>query len=87
MDKRRCRFPDNEKKKLLYLLIKNHPRRQKLTDCSFCVDRIIEGESCIIQATINKNPNTGEDDFHLVINGDGYNEYDTDKFKELLIYF
>jgi hypothetical protein len=80
-------FTEEEKQKLLYLLVKKHHGRHKLSSRSFYVSKIINGKPCILQTTINENPITKQDEFHLVINGDGYNEYDTDKFKELLIHF
>ncbi|MBT2289684.1 hypothetical protein J7E73_11165 [Paenibacillus albidus] len=81
-------FTDNEKQKLLYLLVKKHPRRQELNTRSFCVHQNIMELSCVLQTTINENPHTGQDELHVVISGGhGYNEYGTEKFKELLIHF
>lgn len=80
-------FTDHEKQKLLYLLVKNHPRPQKLNTRSFCVHKSIQELHCVLQTTINENPR-GKDELHVVISGGhGYNEYGTEKFMELLPHF
>jgi len=81
-------FTDDEKKKFLYLLIKNHHKKQYLSERSYCIHRNILEVPCVLQATINKKPHTEQDEVHVVISGGhGYNEYGSDEFKELLIHF
>ena len=80
-------FTDHEKKKLLYLLVKKHPKHQQIASRSFCVRKTIQQLSCGLQTTINKNP-SGQHEFHVVINGEhGYNEFGSEKFMELLTHF
>ncbi|SYX83128.1 protein of unknown function [Paenibacillus alvei] len=52
------------------------------------MDRDIEGETCVHQATVNENPHTRQDEVHVVISGGhGYNEFNSENFIELLFTF
>ncbi|MEK5586609.1 hypothetical protein MKZ21_30590 [Paenibacillus sp. FSL P2-0536] len=81
-------FTDHEKQKILYLLVKKHPRTQQLSSPrSFGVHDSSQKSPCTLQTTINENPD-GKDEVHVVINGGhGYNEFGTEKFMELLTRF
>ncbi len=86
-------FSNIEKKKIIYQIILNKPRRQQLAEHSFCVHKTIKGNAYVLQATLRYGVllnNTEVEDIHLVISGGGssnYHEYDCEKFKELFKYF
>lgn len=75
-------YSDYEKQKVLYQIVKNSSNVQNLNDSEETKSYATHREIGLLQTTYHKYNDT----FHTVINlgGGDYNEFGTERFKELL---